>query len=110
MAGSLDDDEPVELREPEAKAQAAQSSWGDGKIWMRGLVMIAFAFLFSVATTLLVAMAIVQFFWLLANGRGHHGIAEFGVTLAGWMGDVVAFQTGASDEKPFPWKPLIDAP
>ena len=72
-------------------------------IWMRGLFMIIFAILFGIAETVLLVIAIIQFFWMLFAKEKHDGLASFGVSLANWAAAVVRFQTGVSEEKPFPW-------
>jgi hypothetical protein len=36
--------------------------------------------------------------------RGLWLLADFGKDLGKWMSDVAQFQTGSSEEKPFPWK------
>lgn len=74
-------------------------------IWMRGLYMIVFAIFFAIAETVLGVLALVQFFWMLFAGERNQAIADFGQSLGLWIRRVVEFQTGASEEKPFPWAP-----
>ena len=74
-------------------------------VWMRGLFMIIFAVFFNVAQTLLGVMALVQFFWLLFTKEKNQAIADFGESLGVWLARVTEFQTGKTDQKPFPWAP-----
>lgn len=73
------------------------------QIWLRGLAMLLFAVLFSIAETVLLACAVVQFFWMLLAGGRNRFIAEFGESLSRWLAAVARFQTGATEDKPFPW-------
>lgn len=72
-------------------------------VWMRGLFMVILMVLFNVAQTLLVVVTIIQFFWILFNGSPHQAIRNFGVSLGKWASQTANFQSGASEEKPFPW-------
>ena len=74
-------------------------------IWMRGLVMIALGIFFAIAETLLLAMAVVQFLWVVIAKEKNIAISDFGTSLSAWIADVVRFQTFATEERPFPWAP-----
>ena len=65
--------------------------------------MLFFMLALSVAQTVLNALTIVQFFWMLISWDRSHPLARFGAQLAEWIADVVRFQTGATDERPMPW-------
>ncbi|MGH1367231.1 MAG: DUF4389 domain-containing protein [Maritimibacter sp.] len=71
--------------------------------WMRGLWMIVLAILFGVGEFILVVAAVLQFLWILIGKEKNTYIAEFGRDLSDWLGRVALFQTGASDDKPFPF-------
>ncbi|MGB8622655.1 MAG: DUF4389 domain-containing protein [Paracoccaceae bacterium] len=72
-------------------------------IWMRGLMMLVLLVLFSIAQTVLVACAVLQFGWMLfARERNRH-IAGFGKALGNWMAMTARFEAGESEDKPFPW-------
>jgi hypothetical protein len=75
----------------------------DKNIWLRGLWMIVLAILFGVAETILLFAAVIQFFWLLFAKEKNQFIADFGKDLSAWLAKTAQFQTGASEEKPFPW-------
>ena len=90
------DDEPMMQKEPGA---------GDmpENIWMRGLYMILLAVLFGFAEAILGLMALVQFGWMLFAKEKNTFIADVGTDLGRWMAAVVDFQTGRTEDKPFPW-------
>ncbi len=73
-------------------------------VWMRGLHMVLFALLFGLAETLLLALAFIQFCWMLFTHGRNGAIAEFGASLGNWLHHVAEFQSGATDDKPFPWR------
>ncbi|MHC0054872.1 DUF4389 domain-containing protein [Actibacterium sp. D379-3] len=72
-------------------------------IWLRGLWMVILAVLFAVAETVLLVCAVLQFGWLLFAKKKNGFIADFGGKLGNWLAITARFQTGASEEKPFPW-------
>lgn len=72
-------------------------------IWMRGLFMVIFAVFFGLAETVLFVIALVQFLWMLFAKEKNQALADFGGSLGVWLSQVAAFQTAATDEKPFPW-------
>lgn len=84
-------------------AQPSDDS-GKSRIWIRGLQVIILAVLFGVAETILFIMAVLQFGWMLFTGKRNEAIAGFGTKLGRWLADVAAFQTGATEDKPFPWR------
>ncbi len=79
---------------------------GRKQIWLRGLFMVIFAILFNIAQGLLVACAVVQFLWMLFAKERNRAVADFGEGLGRWMQAVARFQSGASEDKPFPWDDL----
>jgi hypothetical protein len=74
------------------------------EIWVRGLFMLSFLIALGVAQVVLNFAAIVQFLWLLIAREPNEFLLHFGSSLAKWVADAVRFLTGASEEKPFPWK------
>jgi hypothetical protein len=87
------------------RTTAAQTAQQDGSNpWPRGLAMLAFMILFNVAQTVLVIAAVLQFLWLLFAKERNHAIADVGDSLSKWLAAVARFQTGATDDKPFPWR------
>lgn len=93
------DDEPFEMNEPEERFEKPEN------IWMRGLWMLVFVLLFSLAETILAVIALVQFLWMLFAKEKNQLLLNFGRDLGLWMRHVAEFQSGSSEEKPFPWRP-----
>ena len=94
--------EPVDLPEPDTGG--GRGLRDDNKdIWMRGLWMLLLALFFGLAETVLLVVAVVQFFWMLFAKEKNRGLADFGADLGKWLHDVALFQSGASEERPFPW-------
>ena len=71
--------------------------------WMRGLWMVVLAILFGVGQSILLLGAVLQFLWLIFAKEKNENIAEFGKDLADWLARVALFQTGSTEEKPFPF-------
>lgn len=72
-------------------------------VWMRGLYMLVFALFFGLAETVLAVIAVVQFLWMVFTKEKNQALADFGKSLGRWLASVAEFQSGARDEKPFPW-------
>jgi hypothetical protein len=74
-------------------------------VWKRGLIMLLFAIAFGIGQMVLNIITIVQFFWLLIQNERNENLARFGASLANWFAEVARFQSGATEDKPFPWRP-----
>lgn len=72
-------------------------------IWMRGLMMLILALMFGLAETVLGVVAVVQFLWMLFTKEKNALLVEFGTDLGKWLEAVARFQSGATEDKPFPW-------
>ena len=72
-------------------------------VWIRGAFMVFFLVAFGIAQGLLTLMAVIQFLSLLIGGKPNAFIADFGRSLGLWLDQTAQFQSGASDERPFPW-------
>lgn len=92
--------DPINLDEPEIDDRLEN----EDSVWMRGLWMLVLAFLFGVAQTILAVSAVIQFFWMLFTDERNEFLMEFGRGVGTWLEQVAHFQTGSTDEKPFPWK------
>ncbi len=69
----------------------------------RILQMIVLAFAFWVVCWVLGITAVVQLVVRLVNGSANDDLRRFGAGLAHYTAQVVAFQTFASEEVPFPF-------
>lgn len=75
-------------------------------IWVRGLIALAFLFLFSIGQTVMTAGAVLQFIWLAINGKPNESIARAGRPLARWLSAVALYVLHETEAKPFPWSDL----
>ncbi len=68
---------------------------------------IVLMFLFAIGETILWAMTIGQFVWMLFHGgQPNDNVSEFGARLGVWMKRVVLYLSATTDEKPFPWREI----
>lgn len=75
-----------------------------GSIWMRGLMMLIFAMLISLAQTILHMLTVLQFVLMLIDkGKPNARIAEFGKSLGGWLAKAAQFQTAQTESRPWPF-------
>ena len=72
--------------------------------WIRGLYMLLFAVIYWVAETVLAAVAILQFIFLLVARSPNERLQEFGDDLSVYFYQIVQFLTFNTEEKPFPFK------
>lgn len=92
--------DPVELKEPKGGSQTFDPPKG---IWMRGLMMLILALMFGLAETVLAVLALVQFLWMVFTREKNSLLMDLGVGLGEWMAATARFQSGATEDKPFPW-------
>ncbi len=78
---------------------------GSQKVWKRGLFMLLFVIAIGIGHTILNAVALVQFLWLLIARQPNEFLADFGGSLAIWLAEAARFQTCATEDKPFPFRP-----
>lgn len=90
--------EPQVLQEP-----GTDEGFENKNVWMRGLWMVVLAIFFGFAEALLLLLALVQFLWMLFGKEKNRPIADFGADLSDWLARVARFQTGETDDRPFPF-------
>lgn len=98
--------EPQVLEEPESVDDEGGGApvEDEPNVWLRGLWMVVLAVLFGVGEFILAIAAVLQFLWLLFGKEKNNPIADFGKDLADWLARVALFQTGATEERPFPFR------
>lgn len=69
----------------------------------RGLFMLLMGMLYSLAGTVLLAVAVIQFVFLIAAEKPNTRLTAFGKSLAEYIRQIVEFQTFVTEEKPFPF-------
>jgi hypothetical protein len=75
-----------------------------GEVWRRGLFMLLILFGVAISQTVLYAIALVQFLWMVFAAERNGFLAQFGRSLGLWLAEAVRFLSGDSEDKPFPWK------
>jgi hypothetical protein len=73
--------------------------------WMRGLYIVIFAIIFGITEVVLWAVVIFQFLLTLFTGEANARLRAFGLSLAAFIYQMVAYMTFNSDERPFPFSP-----
>lgn len=76
-----------------------------GDTWMRGLYILIFAVIYSITDVLLTAVVVFQFLATLFTGETNARLRAFGLSIAAFIYQIVAFMTFNSDERPFPFSP-----
>ena len=72
-------------------------------IWLRGVFMILFGLLYSLAGTVLVVVAVLQFIFVLTGSAPNTRLLTFGRSLGSYVQQLVNFQSFNTEEKPFPF-------
>ena len=73
--------------------------------WSRGLYILLFAVVYSIAEVLVVAVVIFQFLSTLLTGNNNVQLLRFGQQLSDFVRQLLMFATYNSDEKPYPFGP-----
>lgn len=70
--------------------------------WKRGLFMILFAILYSVAEIVLITIAFIQFGYTLFTGEVNGKLKKLGNEVSYYVYQIFRFLTFNTEEKPFP--------
>ena len=73
--------------------------------WTRGLYILMFAIIYSIAEIIIVAVVIFQFLSTLLLGQNNQQLLRLGRSLSEFIRQGLLFVTYNSDEKPFPFGP-----
>lgn len=73
--------------------------------WIRGLFLLLFAIILSVAKVVTGAVVVLQFFFTVFNGETNANLKQFGAGLSRFTYQVMLYLTYNSDDKPFPFQP-----
>ena len=71
--------------------------------WGRALFMILFGIIYSVAEVVLVAVIVIQFFFVLFTSERNDRLLVFGKELSTFIYQVFLYLTFNTEEKPFPF-------
>ncbi len=80
-------------------------------IWLRGLYMLLFALLYSVAEVVLWTVVLVQFIYRIFNDETQPRLLELGASVAQYIYQVLRFLSFNTEVMPFPfsdWPALTD--
>ncbi|BAN34850.1 putative lipase [Sulfuricella denitrificans skB26] len=75
----------------------------ENNIWLRGVFMILFGILYSLAGTVLFVVVLLQFILVLIGSAPNTRLLSFGRSLGSYVQQIVNFQTFNTEEKPFPF-------
>ena len=72
-------------------------------IWMRGMYMLIFALVYSIAEIVIAGVVVLQFGFALFTGQINDSLKHFGQQLSTYVYQIFRFQTFNSEYKPFPF-------
>lgn len=72
-------------------------------IWTRGLYMLIFALVYSIAEVVIAGVVVLQFGFSLFTGETNNSLKHFGQQLSTYVYQIFRFQTFNSEYKPFPF-------
>ena len=84
-------------------SQKSNESLKDTNTWKRALFMLLFAFAYSIAEFVLIAVAVVQLLFKLITGSLNENLRVLGKQTARYIYEVMLFLTFNTEEKPFPF-------
>ena len=93
------DDYTASTREPSDFEEHIKSR----TTWLRLLFMIIFVFLYGLSRIVVLAVVVLQFFWVLFTGETNEKLKAFGQSLATYTYPVIRYLTYNSDSRPFPF-------
>jgi len=71
--------------------------------WKRLLFMILFVALWSISRIVVLAVVVLQFFWVLLSGQTNARLTAFGLSLATYSYQIIMYLTYNTEEQPFPF-------
>ena len=77
----------------------------EGSIWIRGLFMLMFAIIYSIAEIVLFAVTLFQFIVRLTTGSLNPRLLDLGYSLSTYVYQIYLYLTFNSEERPYPFNP-----
>lgn len=74
----------------------------DKNVWLRGLMMLVFAFCLGVAKFVMFVVVVFQFLSVLTSSGTNPKLLAFGQSLSCYQYEIMLFLTYNSEEQPFP--------
>lgn len=75
----------------------------DDNIWMKGLYLMLFGFIFSISEMVIFAIVVVQFLFIVFKNEKNQNLLKFSNDLNQYIFSVLQFLTFNSQFKPFPF-------
>jgi len=72
-------------------------------IWMRGVYILLFSFIYSAAKMALIAVVVIQFMFILFTQEKNEKVLVFGADLTEFLYQIFRYVTFNSDVRPFPF-------
>ena len=69
----------------------------------KGLALVLFIILFDLVELVVILVAVVQYIMLLATGNTLPTLRSLGISLGGYLKQIVAYLTFETDDKPYPF-------
>lgn len=80
-----------------------ESNSVDRSIWIRGLLMLLFAIIYSVVEIVIVLVAVFQFFCVVITGEQNTRALELGRGLSLYIYEILRFEMFDTERLPFPF-------
>lgn len=77
----------------------------EGSIWIRGLFMLMFGIIYSIAEIVVFAVTLFQFFVRLTTGNLNPRLLDLGYSLSSYVYQIYLYLTFNSEERPYPFSP-----
>lgn len=77
----------------------------DKPTWTRGLYILLFIFIYSIAELVVYAVVVFQFLFSLFTGTRNEQLLVLGKNLSTFIYEVLQYITYTSDDKPYPFGP-----
>lgn len=73
------------------------------EIWIRGLYMLLFGIIYSLAELVAIAVVVLQFLIRLVTGKSNLQLLDFGMAISVYIYQIWRFLTFNSEELPYPF-------
>ncbi len=74
-------------------------------IWIRGLLMLMYAFIWGIAEIVLAAIAVFQFVAIVLGNQPNENLQKFGQSLSTYLFQIARYVTFNTEKRPFPLGP-----
>lgn len=72
--------------------------------WLKTIYLIAFFVVYRVLDLVILILGAAQWGFRLLTGEVNPSLAEFGASLGTYVGQIIQYLSGATEEKPYPFK------